>query len=255
MNVSIHRLLTIVLLLVGPTVNASSVNQVVDINLKKTKEAATSQNKVDKSFDRSNRLLEEYRSTNQQNDGLQLYSDQLTQQIERQQVILSELDYSISQVTVIERQLPALIQKMMLGLTQFVTLDAPFHRQERQQRIEHINQNLKRADLSFAEKFRQVLEAYKIETEYGRKIDSYEDTIDINGLSRKVNILRVGRIALLYQSKDRKLSGLWDRESRQWEALDNDEYSAAIIRGIKVAKKQSTIELLQLPITSAETVR
>jgi hypothetical protein len=98
-----------------------------------------------------------------------------------------------------------------------------------------------------------VLDAYKIEIEYGRKIDSYEDTIELNGQSRQVTILRVGRIALLYQTRDRLQSGLWGRHNNTWQSINNEEeYRNAIIRGIRVAKNQSTIELLQLPIGKLE---
>ncbi|MFT5505134.1 MAG: hypothetical protein ACI8XC_002853 [Gammaproteobacteria bacterium] len=247
------KFLVILCLLVGfNSVNAATLNQVTEISGKKISASAKSQQKIDKNVAATNKLLEEYRNLNHQIDGLKFYSNQLSQQIDSQQKIIDDVEYSMSRISTIERQLPALIQNMVSTLEQFVTLDAPFHLEERHQRVDQLKSNLTRADLSQAEKFRQVLEAYKIEIEYGRKIDSYEATIELNDQPRQVTILRVGRVALLYQTRDRLQSGLWDRKNNTWQSINNEEYRNAIVRGIRVAKNQSTIELLQLPIGQLE---
>ena len=46
----------------------------------------------------------------------------------------------------------------------------------------------KRADIPLAEKYRQVMEAYRIEIEYGRKIDTYKDTIAVAGEPREGSV-------------------------------------------------------------------
>lgn len=227
---------------------ADTLDKIVTTNQAKVVEAAKSQKNIDQVAKVSSQLLQDYRNVNAQIDGLKIYNQQLTKQIASQQQIVEDLDHSISQVSIIERQLPALMMQMLEKLQQFVALDAPFHRQERQQRIQQLTDNLQRADISNAEKFRQILEAYKIENEYGRKIDSYEDTVEINGEPRKVNMLRVGRIALLYQTRDRAFCGLWDRKESKWMPLDNSEYRNAIVQGLRIAKNQAAIELLQLPV-------
>mgnify|MGYP003310920260 CR=1 FL=1 len=56
--------------------------------------------------------------------------------------------------------------------------------------------------VSPAEKLRQVLDGYAVESEYGRKIDTYKDTILIDEQERDVNILRIGRLVLAYQTSD-----------------------------------------------------
>jgi hypothetical protein len=227
---------------------ADTLDKIVTTNRAKVVEAAKSQKDIDQVAEVSSQLLQQYREVNAQSDSLKIYNQQLTKQIASQQQIVDDLDHSISQVSIIERQLPALMMQMLEKLQQFVALDAPFHREERQQRIQQLSDNLQRADISNAEKFRQILEAYKIENEYGRKIDSYEDTVEINGQPRKVNMLRVGRIALLYQTRDRALCGLWDRKENKWMPLDNSEYRNAIVQGLRIAKNQAAIELLQLPV-------
>ena len=131
-------------------------------------------------------------------------------------------------------------------------MDVPFNKEERMQRVQFLRDNLDRADVSVAEKFRGVLEAYNIELQYGRGIDTYRGTIEIDGSPRDVDFLRVGRIALVYQSTDGALSGAWDKSVGDWVDLPAGEYDAAIRKGIRIAKKQATIELLNMPIAAPE---
>ena len=49
-----------------------------------------------------------------------------------------------------------------------------------------------RADVAVSEKFSQVLRAFQIENEYGRTMESYAGTIEIEGVDRKVDVLKVG---------------------------------------------------------------
>jgi len=147
-----------------------------------------------------------------------------------------------------------LVVRMIDGLEQFVMLDVPFHIGERQERVAFLRRNLDRADVTVAEKFRQVLEAYKIESEYGRKIDSYKGTVEIDGTERDVNFLRIGRIALLYQTTDTEISGAWDQASRSFVQVPRGEYRSAIMRGLRIARNEATIDLMAMPIPAPETL-
>ena len=97
-----------------------------------------------------------------------------------------------------------------------------------------------------------MLEAYNIELQYGRGIQTYRDTIDVGGAPRDVDFLRIGRVALVYQSTDGAVSGAWDKSSGSWVDLPAGEYNAAIRKGIRIANKQATIELLNMPVSAPE---
>ena len=56
-------------------------------------------------------------------------------------------------------------------------LDIPFLMEERMERIAFLQDTLDRADVSVAEKFSQVLQAYQVENTYGTTIEAY--TINI----------------------------------------------------------------------------
>ena len=144
---------------------------------------------------------------------------------------------------------------MIDGLEQFVDLDVPFHIDERKERVEFLCSSMDRSDISIAEKFRQVLEAYKIENEYGRKIDSYKGVATVNGAERDVNFLRIGRIGLLYQTTDGEHSGAWDKTQGAWVELDAGDYRGAIQKGLRIARKQASIDIMKLPIPAPEAAK
>jgi hypothetical protein len=118
-----------------------------------------------------------------------------------------------------------------------------------------IRDSLNAPDISVAEKYRQVIEAYLIENEYGRKVDTYQDIVDLNGSRQEVDILQVGRVALLCQTKDTKTSARWNNADEKWDVLDNSTYRNTIRKGIKMAKKQASIDILTLPISAPEAVK
>ena len=90
--------------------------------------------------------------------------------------------------------------------------------------------------------------------EYGRKLDNYKDTIEIEGQQREVNVLRVGRLALVYQSSDESLTGAWDNNTDQWVPLDNS-YRNPTRKGLKIANRLATVDMLELPIQNPEAVK
>ena len=104
-----------------------------------------------------------------------------------------------------------------------------------------------RADVSKSEQFRQILEAYQIETEYGRTIEAYRSNLKRGDREIKVDILRFGRIALVYQTLDGAEAGVWDQEAHAWSPLD-PSYRTAIRQGLRIARKQAAPDLIRLPL-------
>ena len=234
---------------------ASTVDAVLKVGQAKTEAAQKSQQKVDKLASETGDLLQDYKTVMKQVDGLKVYNARLQKQIGSQLNRIDTIEESISQVTVIQRQVTPLVIRMIDALEQFVKLDVPFHQEERAERIAFLRNSVDRSDLSVAEKFRQVLEAYKIENEYGRKIDAYKGSVDIGGVDREVNFLRVGRIALMYQTTDTEISGAWDKATGQFVELSKGEYRSAIMKGLRVARKEASIDILKLPVSAPEAAK
>ena len=233
-------------------VGAQSIDPIVEVGKQRTAAAKASQAKIDRLSDETASLLSDYKTVMKQVDGLKVYNARLERQIANQEKRIRDIDASIAEASVIQRQIPPLVTRMLDGLEQFINLDMPFDLDTRLGNIEAVRANMDRSDVTSAEAFRQVLELYSIELQYGRGIEAYTDTIQLGGAGREVDILRIGRVALVYQSTDGAETGAWNKDSQSWEELSAGDYAAAVRKGVRIAKKQATIELLNMPVSAPE---
>ena len=58
-------------------------------------------------------------------------------------------------------------------------------------------------------------------------------------------------MSLYYQRLDGSETGYWNKESSQWQLLDS-RYSSAILKGLRIARKEAAPNLLTLPLPAAE---
>ena len=68
---------------------------------------------------------------------------------------------------------------------------------ERTKRVNDLDVLITRADVTTAEKFRKIFEAYQLEADFGRTIESYDGYIDIDGIEKAVEYFRLGRLGLI----------------------------------------------------------
>jgi len=209
--------------------------------------AVGSQEKINKITDQIEDKLQQFKTINKETEGLQVYNGQLNKQIANQLAEMDALNAAIDEVSVIERQITPLMMKMIDGLAQFIELDVPFLAEERAKRILTLRDMMDRADVAPSEKFRRVMEAYQIEMQYGRELEAYSGIHTIDGQERDVDFLRVGRTALIYQTRDASLQGVWNKKTRQWQELDSS-YRTQITKGLRMAKKQMAPDLLMMPV-------
>ena len=232
-------------------VAGQAVDRIVAAEDRRIELAQASQLEIDTVVTETRSLTEEFRAVIKEVDGLIVYNTLLDRQIEDQEQELSNLRTSIDQVQVIERQILPLLTRMIDGLDRFVAADVPFLLAERTERVDSLNALLERADVTAAEKFRVVMEAWQIENDYARTIFSYTDELPIDGAPREVDILQIGRVALLYQTADGTRSGAWDQRLRDWVEVGN-EYRNPIRQGIRLARNQVAPDLLLLPLSPPE---
>jgi len=230
-------------------VYAASLDDVLGVRSSTTVEGAKSQAKIDEVTEQTRDLLQQFKTVMKVVDGLRVYNQQQRRLIQNQEDELSELEQSIDNVTVIERQIGPLIEKMIVNLEKFVELDIPFLISERRERIEFLKDTLDRADVSVAEKFSQVLQAYQVENTYGTTIEAYTDVIELEGKSRQVDMLKWGRVSLVFQTPDAESTGVWNNETRQWVMLP-DEFRTGVRDGLRIARKTQTADLVHLPVSA-----
>jgi len=180
--------------------------------------------------------------------GLEVYNSLLERQIQTQEQDLQEIQAAINEVPDLERQIPPLLVRMVDGLEQFIALDLPFLPEERAERLAELKLLVERSDVNDAEKFRRVLEAWEVENEYGRTPAAYSGTMQIDGNTREVDFLRVGRVALLYQTTDEAaLTGAWDPRSDSWVALGS-QHRNSVRQALRMARNQIAPEIILLPV-------
>jgi hypothetical protein len=238
-------------ILLADAASAQQLNQVLTQGERRIQLAQESQQRVDSVVNQTRSLADQYRQILREIEGLEVYNLLLERQVARQEDQKVQVRDSIDQVTVIQRQIVPFMDRMIAGLDQFVALDVPFLEEERRNRVQNLQSLLERQDVSVAEKFRRVMEAYQIENEYGRTIENYKGSLEIDGLVREVDFLRIGRVTLVYQTTDGQRQGVWDQSSGQWVALGS-EYRNRIRQGLRVARRQIAPELLLLPVPAPE---
>ena len=229
---------------------AQVLSQILETQTERTLIAQESQVRVDKVVTQTRSMEDQYRSNLKEIDGLRIYNKLLELQIENQERVKVDLEQSIANVAIVNRQIVPVMTRMIDSLEQFIALDVPFLNQERTDRVEALKELMSRQDVTVAEKFRKVTEAYQIENDYGRTIETYKDTLDLDGAILELDFLRIGRIALLYQSVDGKISGVWNQDTQSWD--DASSQRNQIKLGLRIAKKQVPPDLVILPVDSPE---
>ncbi len=238
--------------------DAQDAEQLLDSMLQTQAQTDTSaqrtQAAVSQLANESSEYFADYRVAIQQLDQLKVYNANLQRLLHDQQREKSSLREQLENFGDIEQGIVPLMFELVAALRAFVDLDMPFLQNERRHRVQRLEANLERSDLTVSEKYRQIMEAYQIETAYGRNIEAYTGKLAIDGEDRKVDLLRIGRVVLAYQTPDQSVTGYWDKSAGQWIVLDGS-FRRPVTDGIRIARKQAAPTLLDLPLPAAEDVR
>ena len=229
---------------------AASINEVMQEGENRADAGATAQTQIDSVADQTEKIINDYRTVTKVVDGLRVYNALLQTQLNNQQSEMDALTESIANVALIERQIIPLMTRMVDALDEFVQLDTPFLMKERTARVERLREVMERSDVSAAEKFRIVIEGYQIENDYGRTIEAYKGSTDINGNQLEVDFLRIGRVALLYQTVGGEHTGAWDKTAGAFVELPPSTYQKQVLDGLKIARKQVAPDLLVVPVAA-----
>ena len=199
-------------------------------------------------------LLGEYRLVLQQIDRLIAYNDYVERLITDQEEQIVDINRQLQDFALIERGIVPLMLESIETLDRFIDLDVPFLLEERKDRVNRLRVIMNESDITVSEKFRQIMDAYQIETSFGSDIEAYTGFLDINGESRQVDFLRIGRTSLTYQTPDQNETGFWNKQTQQWEDLPR-KYTDHVKEGLRIAKKQITPDLIQLPVEAPRVMQ
>ncbi len=236
-------------------VDSSMIDRAMSAIGEKYRESAEVQQELTRLADSASSTFEEFKRANDNLESLLVLNAGFRKSISIQEENIATLDESIASVEEVTRNIPLLMEKMLVALEEFIELDYPFLLEDRRGRIEFARNAIDNPDVSIAEKFRQVLVMYQTETAYGRTIENYDETIEIDGVERDVNIVRVGRVALIAQTTDRQETRAWDNRARAWVELSPGEYRTAVQDAIRVAAQLDAPRIIELPVLAPEVAQ
>lgn len=237
--------------LAGGNAVADPLNDLHKAERKIHKAAANSQSKINNISEQTQELAAEYYAVVDERENLKVYNDHVARLVADQQSEINSLDKQINEIETTKKNVIPMMYKMIDTLENFVKADIPILVEERTARIEMLRDLMSRAKVTTSEKYRQVLDAYQIEKDYGSMLRAWQGTLDLNGNDMTVDFVHYGRIAFIAQSLDQKNAWVWNNGTRSWESL-SDEYLRPVTQAIRMARKQAAPSLIKLPVFAAE---
>jgi seryl-tRNA synthetase len=232
---------------------AQSVNKALGAQVEVDRAAAASQNTINSIRERTQDAASRYAQAKAEADSFEKYNEQIAKQVKSQQAEMTSIEKQLLDIETTNREVQPLMQQMVNTLEQFVALDMPFLKEERTRRVKNLQDIMARADVAISEKYRLILEAYQIELEYGRTLEAYEGIKGEGATAQTVEFVRLGRIALMYQTLDGKVTGYWDATTKAW--VEDNSYAHAVAEARRVAKKSGAPDLLTVPVPAPQEVR
>jgi hypothetical protein len=209
--------------------------------------AAQSQDRIDRLDTQTRQMLERYRAAVWQAQQLKVYSEQIEELVESQKGDREALQRQIDEMERVERDLLPLMLRMIDSLESFIELDLPFLPEERRRRVTDLRRVMGDADVGTADKFRRILDAYRIEVEYGNALGA--ERVEVDG--RLMDQLRVGRTGLFALALDAEAALRWDAEAKQWQSLPA-RHIPALREALRIARETAAASLLVLPMPTAK---
>lgn len=232
---------------------AQSIEGAANAQVSVDKAAAASQDRINQLLDKTQDAAAKYAQALAEAESMEKYNAQLGEQVKQQEKEMVSIETQLLEIATTNREVQPLMQKMVDTLQEFVALDVPFLLQERTDRVESLQNLMTQADVAISEKYRRIIEAYQIELEYGRTLDAYEGLLGEGADARTVDFVRLGRVALMYQTLDGAETGYWDAQQKKW-IIDNS-YAHAVSEARRVAKKDGAPDLLTVPVPAPQEVK
>jgi len=234
-------------MLIMPVQATSELDNIISSKQQSQAQAQRTQDHIAEFDEKTSETVVEYRALLRENAVLTTYTTQLEKQVVQQQQLLAGLEKNMANVRETRMELTPLMQEMVQVLTLFVEQDIPFLWQERQLRLAELVRLLDNPNISIADKYRRILEAYQIETEYGDTIETWQAQLPVSDVDKTVQLVRVGRVALYYLTPDHNNAGYWDNSSRTWLALPAS-WLPKVQQAYAVADNKTVPTLLGLPL-------
>lgn len=211
-----------------------------------------SQEKINTIYEQTQELLGEYRQVVDQTENLKVYNDFLATLVEDQQRQVRSVERQLSGLDATNKGVVPLMFKMIDALEEFIKADIPVKLEDRLARVQRLRDLMTQSTVSRAEQYRLILEAYSIEKDYGTAVESYQSTVKVEGGSEvTVDVVHVGRLALMALSLDKKTGWVWHKKTAAWEQLP-EQHLNSVNQYIRMARKEAVPEMEKVTVFAAE---
>ena len=245
------KLITILLFFTSSMFAQEIVDQTINSQVEASNVSIEIQNKIDELDIESKKIYFDYKDTLNEFNSLKNYDDQLSQIINAQILEIASIDDQLDSLDSINIDILPLLKRMVDSLNKFISLDIPFLIDERQSRLNDLDKLIIRADVTTAEKFRNIFEAYQLEANFGKTIESYQGFLNIEGNEWAVDYFRLGRLGLYYRTPNGRETGFWNTNTKKWvhkgSSLDDEIKSA-----LDIANRQAPPNFIKLPVKPLE---
>lgn len=206
----------------------------------------TQQNEMQWQNDKQ-KLLARYDELTETEQQLSMKKQALIKKIENSRSRIAVKQKQLDDIEQIQSEINPLIAGLIKELEQFTATDLPFLTEERDTRLQRLVEIRDDPEIAVGEKFRKVMEAMLIEIEYGNTIEVYQETIATEERKMLVNILRLGRVALFFQTLDHQSCGFYNVAAAAWQPLPT-EHNRTIQAAMEIGAKRRPVEILTLPL-------
>ena len=222
------------------------LQQAIDIEASSSNDAASRQEFIDNVDSQILVLTGDIQFLSQQLDLTNIYNRQLQELIDSQNAEIISINEQMVELDKTNKGILPTLEEMVSTLESIINNDVPFLLIERKARVAELKDILKQSNISTSEKFRRVFEAYQIENEFGRTIESYRDEITFDSETFNVEVFRLGRVGLYARTSDGRHTAMFSKKEGRWvrkKGIDNE-----LVVALKIARKELPPSLLKLPI-------
>ena len=139
------------------------VNETIDTQVSASSLSQDAQKKIDNLDIKSKEIYYEFKDTVAEYKSLKTYDDQLQEIINAQKSEIKSILKQIDSLDSTNKDILPFLKRMIDVLREFVLLDMPFLKDERIATVDNLDEIILQANVTTAEKFRKVFEAYQSE--------------------------------------------------------------------------------------------
>ncbi len=238
----------IIILVIANPVMGEYLSEKIKKPVKKSIEIRQmTQKEEDKWAEEKAKMQAEYKELKHVRENLLAVNKRLNRGIDVHREEIGSIEGKIKEIERISEELLPCLFETLKRLEEYTASSLPFLPKEREHRLKGLRRTLEDSKISASEKFRRIMEALSVEAEYGNTVEVYQERIDIEGKNILVNIFRLGRLSLFFQTLDQETTGFYNPACTAWVQFSR-RCNREINKAIEIAVKKRSIDLLTLPL-------